>query len=946
MADYQLHLSTLDADPHNAQALSALVNLAAAGDESPLANAGASRALDEARQTFRERGELELVARLYDVEMAANADRNRQADLMLDKGRLLFEELFDVGGAVDSFQRALERRPEDQTATELLAYISLVSTNWENIVKKYLDEARAATDRQLTTGLFLSVAESYARYRPGAPEIEVNLRKALEIEPKNRRAAAHLERILRGAERWEELWRLLEHRADAAASREERLAALVAAGDLAQNRLGRNDLAVETMRKVLAVDPSNARALQIIIDAYTAEENWLGLVRVYEQAVAQRARGRTTGDSELLGLYLQIAMTYWKRLEQMDPAEEYFRRVRKLDPGHAAMVDFYRAYHRGRGESGKLLQVLQAAGKSEQDAGRRAALAVEIAGMAESEVKNPEKAIDSWKAILRADPKNTEARLAIKRLYQSTEKWNALLEILKEEIETIPADTAEGKAHRVERLLEVVAIYRDRLKLDVMVINTYNNILAVDPGHKGALDALAQKYEQLNRWNDLIGILTRKAEAPSTDRVVKAALLRRIAGLWTDRFGNQAQAIKPFEDLLALEPHDRDAMGKLKDIYTRRRQWRALIDLNRRETDILPDEQRRPHLADMARIAAEKLGDLRASIAIWNQILVGDPSDPEALTALAGLYEKEKRWPALVEILYRQVGRQREAGGDDPKLVVPMLEKIGAIYADRLEAPALGAQAYQEVLSLVPGHARSVRVLRDLYAQAGDLDSLERLFAAMNAYDDLIEVLHGLVDKTASVDGKLAILGRAAALATDRLKAPEKATKAYERILSVDAQNGPASLAAARALVPIYKKGEKWARLLSTYEVLLAHAQTREQQLELHVEIRKLCEEKLGSKALAFQWAARAYELAASGGAAGDDRLLRDLERLGAEADAWEQVNEILSRRVETPGVDDRERLRLLRELGRIRASRLHRQDDARAAWERVCSSRPTTARP
>src|SRR5215470_8492047 len=144
----------------------------------------------------------------------------------------------------------------------------------------------------------------------------------------------------------------------------------------------------------------------------------------------------------------------------------------------------------------------------------------------------------------------------------------------------------------------------------------------------------------------------------------------------------------------------------------------------------------------------------------------------------------------------------------------------------------------------------------------------------MNAWDDLIEVFHSLVDRTPEVKAKLTILERIAALASGRLGVPEKATKAYERTLAID----PNNLGAARALVPIYRKGEKWARLLATYEVLLAHAGTPEEQLALHQDIRKLCEEKLGSKALAFQWAARAYELstAAPGAAPGtDERLLR-----------------------------------------------------------------------
>ena len=557
MADYHEHLSTLETDPHNAQALSALVRLAAAtGDKGGLAQPNAAHALDEARKAFRERGEMELVARLYDVELAVTTDRDRRAALILEKGRLLYEELFDENEAIECLQRVLELRPEDPGAQELLAHIDLVRANWEKIVKKYLEEARVSTDRQLSTRLYLSVAESYARNQSDAPEVETYLRKALEVEPRNRLANAHLERLL------------LEGRVEGATTKEERVQGLLALAEVARARLNQPDVAVEAMKKILAVEPGHPRALAVLIDAYTAAENWSALVKVYEGAL--KARQKSPQAQDELGLYLQIAMIYWKRLGQMDAAEEYFRRIRKLDPSHVAMVDFYRAYHRDRGEGQKLLAVLQQALKGDKDADRKKDLATEVAGLAEGEGGNPEKAIDSWKAILRQDPRNPEARGSLKRLYQKTEKWNALLELLKEEVEQIPADQRDA---RVERLMEVVAIYRDRLNLDVMVINTYNSILAQKPDYVPALDALAQKYEQLARWNDLITVLQRKADAPAVDRMVRAALLRRIAGLWTDRFGNQAQAVKPLEELLALEPGDATALAKLKEIYTKRRQW-------------------------------------------------------------------------------------------------------------------------------------------------------------------------------------------------------------------------------------------------------------------------------------------------------------------------------------------------------------------------------------
>src|SRR6185312_6803020 len=136
-------------------------------------------------------------------------------------------------------------------------------------------------------------------------------------------------------------------------------------------------------------------------------------------------------------------------------------------------------------------------------------LSVEIAQLAEQQ-NNPEKANEAWKQHLRQDPNSGQARASLARLYRKTEKWNALLDLMKDEIERLPESDIAG---RVAKMFDVIEIYRDRLRLDVMVINTYNAILKLDPENPRATDELAAKYRALGRWNDLIAILTRKSES-------------------------------------------------------------------------------------------------------------------------------------------------------------------------------------------------------------------------------------------------------------------------------------------------------------------------------------------------------------------------------------------------------------------------------------------------
>src|SRR5262249_18012569 len=151
------------------------------------------------------------------------------------------------------------------------------------------------------------------------------------------------------------------------------------------------------------------------------------------------------------------------------------------------------------------------------------------------------------------------------------------------------------------------------------------------------------------------------------------------------------------------------------------------------------------------------------------------------------------------------------------------------------------------IVRLMPNHSRAMRVLRELFAQAGDFARLEALYAENKQWDELAETLLAVAEKAGDAALKIKLYNRVAEIGQRELKQPERAAKAFERILAVDPQN----LAAARELVPIYRGGEKWARLLATYEILLGHAGTVDEKLELHRSIRQLCEERLGSKQLA-----------------------------------------------------------------------------------------------
>src|SRR5690606_4693998 len=115
MADLSALLAVLEHDPDDAQALEALE---AAARTAP-ADVRATR-FAAARKLLSGRGRPDAVVALIDVELAVTDDKNRKADLLLEKGMVLDGDLLDVPLAHAAFASVLELRKDDPMALEAL----------------------------------------------------------------------------------------------------------------------------------------------------------------------------------------------------------------------------------------------------------------------------------------------------------------------------------------------------------------------------------------------------------------------------------------------------------------------------------------------------------------------------------------------------------------------------------------------------------------------------------------------------------------------------------------------------------------------------------------------------------------------------------------------------------------------------------------------------------
>src|SRR5690606_13037300 len=245
---------------------------------------------------------------------------------------------------------------------------------------------------------------------------------------------------------------------------------------------------------------------------------------------------------------------------------------------------------------------------------------------------------------------------------------------------------------------------------------------------------------------------------------------------------------------------------------------------------------------------------------------------------------------------------------------VKTLQKLGMVYGDQLAEPSKAASAWTRVLELEPKNSRALRTLRESFLAARDWQGLESLYAETDDWEGLVEVLGTAAERTDDRALKVELSIRAAAVYTDRINEPHRAFRNYERILAVEPHNE----AAARALLPIYERDEKWVRVVSVLEVLYNVTPTEQsaERLELAVRLRGLTLDKLADAPAAFRWARAAYELAPT-----DPSVVEALETAANSASAYEELAALYLARIEHAEAD--EQLALRRKVAAIYGERL-----------------------
>jgi tetratricopeptide (TPR) repeat protein len=859
---------------------------------------GNGEAIDRGRMVCREVGRVDELIRLTEVDLQRETDEERRERLTA----LIGEALLDTGNrnrAAGFLVAAAGQFPASLTIQDALGTVGY-DDDWRREVDRLIGIGDHA-DTDSGARVSLRAARILRFEAPEDERYEALLSRALEYDAYNESAFQLLDGLYASAERWDDLEQLQDRLVRAFPGREEQ-SALSQRFAFSWIARAQQDRAASWCWRAIELGGLvyPIAGLTLLRGIYGSKREWDKLLAAVDALLVTTLDQDAEVHTALLG-----GTIAWKAKRDLPRARAYFDRVRRVAIDSLLLIDFDDAEAEIRnpetlGEEQRAL-VEQAKRLSKSDA--------------------TDRAIDAWRKAIAADAKKRAPRRGLARLLQRAERWRTLADALKDEEHETAADDGE----RVALLFQLAALYRDRLRQDLLLTQSLLRIVELQPGNLGALDQLETAYATMRRWPDVAATLEKK-RAHATDEHERLALQLQLADLYQEKLNNESEAVKALEGAHALDGARDDIFQRLVASYTKRREWDKLFGLKRDKARALGEGEARLAAAlELAQLATEKIKKPALAVEAWSEVLALAPQHDGALAALERLYAGEQAHARLAEIYAR-----RAEISPDATTQLAYLTKLAQLCSTELNDAGRAIAAWKQVLAVSPGHGRALDLLKRLYLAERDWDALEGLLTDEKRLEECARLFEQKAQE--ETPPQVELLLRAGRIFGETLGRRDAAQRVYERVLTLDGK----STVATAALVRLYEEAgdaRKLAHVLALEieqrplgEVAAAKARL--------LRLAGLHARELHDPAGAFAWQLRAFLVDPL-----DEKLRVELERLAVRVNGWAE----LTRAYQTVCRErnDVDRLALLSVVAREQETALGDVDGALATWQTLAALEP-----
>ncbi len=832
------------------------------------------------------------------------------ADVYARMARISADALQDDDAAADMWSRVLDIRGENPQALQALAEIHGRREQWEDLVEVIERQVAVTDSTQGQIGLYKRLGRVWEEKLSRERNALDAWMAADSLDPNDLETLGALAHLYRSTQSWDELsqtlQRIIEVGQMSGGIDEDQLIELYAQlGQLEGDILGRIDDAVEAWRRVLALDPSDFRALGALEQLFTREGRWEECIDILEK------RSLVLDDpQERLDTLLQAAAIWEEKVEDLDRAAEVYERVRAADPGNAIASTRLEAVYRAQYKWEQLNEVLLERVEYTEDAQERIGILAAVAKVYEEELGNQEHAFVVLQAAFREDYAHEDTARELERLATAAGKWEELLAEYTDYVGGLEAETPDDAA---DLWVKIGRWYGDHLSHVDYAIHSVQQALRIDPQHTGALAALADFQRKRGSWGELIETLGKHA-ALEERQEKKVDLYLALADLLETQMQDPMQAIQAYQNALVADETCQDALRALERLYRRHQMWEQLIDTLGRLAHQVTDEEDIVRLKlEIGQLWDERMLDSGQAIGAYREVLDLDPQNLAALRALEMLYEKTGQSEQYLEVLEAQL----DASPTDAEQIA-LYERMASAWEERFGKLDRAAECLEKIVAIDDRNFQAYRELARLYFQSEKWDSL------VNTYRNHIT---GANDPLTRVDLYCAM----GEVYEFRLDDPDRSIESYNDILSID----PDEPRALDALGRLYEKISEWDRAIDVMSDLVRTAEDPAKRVDLHHRIGRIQYGQLGDADSAEQQFLNALTIDPA-----HVPTMEALVKLYSDRGDWLKAAQMMVR-AEGHTQNLLDKVRLLHEAARIYLDKLRQKDQAKEYFAAVLALDP-----
>ncbi|HUQ06344.1 MAG TPA: tetratricopeptide repeat protein [Kofleriaceae bacterium] len=632
------------------------------------------------------------------------------------------------------------------------------------------------------------------------------------------RAAAQLDRLLRGAGRWYDVAELLRDRLERATDEREEVEIRLSLAAVLESELKDVTGAIDQYEAILGThygesalpdlerlvnmeDAHRERLAGLLEPVYRSRDWWQKLIVILGAKLAY-----VDDPADKVAIHLEIAGLHDTRGGDPELSFDALSKAWELEPARRDVFDRLCTQGARLGAWNDLVQVLEGGAASTMDPEAGALALARIAEIHETQRGDHESAIAAWKRVLQINGDDPVALSSLDRLYAVEGRAADLVGVVERR-----ADLVEDAGVRLVLLHRIASLYEEVLEKPREAVAAYKNVLNVDDSDEASLDALERLYRQLKEPRDLAQILERKLEL-ARDPASARQLRLDLAVVHEQDLGDAYEAQNQLQAVLSGDQGDQVALAELDRLYQQTRMWPELLEVLDRRAVTSPDPAARAELAYRAAALTEKeLVEPDAAIPRYGAVLAMAPSHGGARQALEALLKRDDQVEAVAAILDRHL---RSVGDHDALVAVTerRLELPGDPDA-RLELWNALAEIHETLRGdLKASSATWARALAEDPSNTQLFAPLERLAQARGAWPELAGTLEKRLDAGSggAIDGELENtyalrLGR---IYEDALGDFERAAIAYKRAADTHVDERGSLAALDRVLWRLGRWGE------------------------------------------------------------------------------------------------------------------------------------------